>query len=50
MSAVQSKRRRRIRPFADKKTLNVIVETPRGRRNKFKLNSDHQVFVQQGIV
>jgi inorganic pyrophosphatase len=35
---------RNIEPFATKKSINVVVETPKGKRNKFAFDEDLDVF------
>jgi inorganic pyrophosphatase len=35
---------RRIEPFASKKSINVIVETPKGKRNKFAFDEELDIF------
>ena len=42
----------RLRPFvaSDKRLLQVIIETPKGSRNKFAFNSDHHLFELKKVL
>src|ERR1700723_2813006 len=42
----------RLEPFdsADKKMLRVVIETPKGSRNKFAFNPDHHIFELKTVL
>jgi inorganic pyrophosphatase len=40
----------RLEPFKDETTLNVVIETPKGSRNKFKFEPDRGVFELASVL
>src|SRR5579862_4124588 len=40
----------RLKPFDDKRLLRVVIETPKGSRNKFAFDPDEQIFELKKVL